>query len=266
MIIAIDIGNTNISFGVFEKTSDQPVYNANIQTDKNMTTDELAIKYMNLRNLWTTGKNSPFNNREIDEEVIISSVVPRLDYEFRHMFEKYYNKTPHFVTISDASLKINYNNPSEVGADRIVNALGGVMLYQGFNLIIIDFGTATTFDIVEKSGIYEGGLIIPGVMTSLSAMEEKASKLPHIDLSIPSRLIGKYTVESIRSGLINGNGAMVDNLVERVINDMNWTNADTKVIATGGLSKIIKPASLRIDVLELNLTLRGLYYVWKSQK
>ena len=198
MIVAIDIGNTNITFGVFKRNFDAPMHYANIQTDKQMTTDELAIKYMNLRELWELDKISEKN------DVIISSVVPQIDYEFSHMFEKYFSIQPHFVKNEDVPLKISYDYPLEIGADRVVDAYAGTVLFPEKNLIIVDFGTATTFDIVSKEGNYEGGLIMTGIMSSLRALEEKASKLPHIDLSFPSGLIGKNTVDGIRSGIING--------------------------------------------------------------
>ncbi len=173
MIIAIDIGNTNITFGVFDsKDADlealgpdlvQPIHYANIQTDKEMTTDELAIKYMNLRTLWGLDK---INSRN---DIYISSVVPQINYEFYHMFEKYFSLTPHFVNINDIPLTVHYDFPHEIGADRLVDALAGMVLFPETNLIIVDFGTATTFDVVTKNRVYEGGLIMTGIMSSLRA-------------------------------------------------------------------------------------------------
>jgi type III pantothenate kinase len=257
MIIVIDIGNTNITFGVFQKNNDQPIHYGNVQTDKQMTTDELAIKYMNLRKLWNLDENFT------KDEVILCSVVPQINYEFTHMFEKYYSLTPFFVNNEDVKLDIRYDLPGEIGADRIVNGLAGVTLFPGENLIIVDFGTATTFDIISGDRGYEGGLIMTGIMSSLRALEEKASKLPHIDLSLPTKLVGKNTVDGIRSGVINGNGAMVDELVKRIKNEMKWDSA--RVIATGGLSKMIAHSAQSIDTIDNNLTLKGLYYIWKNR-
>lgn len=255
MVIAIDIGNTNITFGIFRKDSDHPVHYGNIQTDKQLTTDELAIKYMNLRKLWGLDKANSGN------EVFISSVVPQINYEFSHMFKKYFDVEPHFIKNEDVPLKIHYDYPQEIGADRLVDALAGTVLFPGKNLIIVDFGTATTFDVVTGDKIYEGGLIMTGIMSSLRALEEKASKLPHIDLSLPAQIIGKNTIDGIRSGIINGNGAMVDELVRRITEEMSWD--EYKVIATGGLSKMIRHASRSIQVIDPHLTLKGLYYIWK---
>jgi len=257
MVVTIDIGNTNISFGIFKENNiNNPEIQAsgNLQTNKNITTDELAIHFLNLMKLWN------LNPVDLDGKVIISSVVPQIDYEFVHMFQKYYKTTPYFVSVKDVPIKVNYDFPDEIGADRLVNAYAGVKIYPLSNLIIVDFGTATTFDIVTGEGSYEGGLIMTGILTSLRALEEKASKLPHIDLSAPSRLIGKNTVECIRSGIINGNGAMVDEIVNRISNEMGWKNYT--VIATGGMSKLIKASSRKIDVLDSQLTLKGLFYIW----
>jgi type III pantothenate kinase len=257
MIVAIDIGNTNITFGLFKKDSDKPVHFANINTDRQMTTDDLAIKYNSLKELWKIG------GQDGTEQVVICSVVPVINYEFVHMFEKYYRLKPSFVSHKDVPLKLNYDYPAEIGTDRIINALAGITLFPGENLIIVDFGTATTFDIVSKEKVYEGGLIMTGIISSLRALEEKAAKLPHIDLSIPSGLVGKNTVDGIRSGIINGNGSMVDELVRRIKGEMKWDKA--RVIATGGLSRLIQHSAKLIDIIDQQLTLKGLYYFWKNQ-
>jgi type III pantothenate kinase len=193
-------------------------------------------------------------------EVVISSVVPQLNYEFLHMFEKYYKAKPYFIGKTDIPLVINYDYPDEIGADRLVNAYAGTVIYPGANLIIVDFGTATTFDVVSDGKSYEGGLIMSGIMTSLRALEEKASKIPHIDLDLPSSLIARNTVDGIRSGVINGTGAMVDGLADRIASGMGWKSR--RVIATGGLSKLIKTSSGSIDLIDRQLTLKGLYYLW----
>jgi len=256
MILVIDIGNTNTTFGIFEENSDEIVNYANIKTDKIITTDELAIKYLNIiKNLWKISDNIKINY------IIISSVVPEIDYVYYHMFEKYFSISPYFVKNSDFPIRIKYENPLEVGSDRLVNSYAGVNLFPNNNLIIVDFGTATTFDIITKNNEYEGGIIIAGILSSLYALEIKTSKLPHISLAIPPTLIGKNTVDSIRSGAINGTGAMIDELINRIVNELNWS--EYKVIATGGLSYLIKHSSHRIDVIYHNLTLIGLYYIWK---
>ncbi len=264
MIIVIDIGNTNITFGVFkiqdikEQKNIEPLFYGNIQTDKTMTTDELAIQYLNLKKLWGV------DEADFTGKVMVSSVVPQLNYQFSHMFQKYYHTEPYFVRTEDIPLDVHYDYPEEIGADRIVNAYAGSLLFPRTNLIIVDFGTATTFDIMSEGRVYEGGLIMTGIMTSIRALEEKASKLPHIDLSLPSNLIAKNTVDGIRSGIINGNGAMVDELTKRIAKEMNWVKY--KVLATGGLSQLIKSSSLTIDLIDQHLTLKGLYYLWDLRK
>lgn len=255
MIITIDIGNTNITFGTFGKGSDQPVHYGNIQTNKSVTTDELAIHYKTLRELWNMDPKGK------DDSVIICSVVPQLDYEFQHMFEKYYGIKPHFVASEDVPLDIRYDHPEEIGADRIVDAYAGVKMFPGKNLIIVDFGTATTFDIVTAGKYYEGGLIMTGIQSSLRALTEKASKLPNVDLALPSGLIGKNTADGIRSGIVNGNGAMVDGLVARIVKELGWK--EFEVIATGGLAKLIRHSASSIGMIDSQMTLKGLYYIWK---
>lgn len=219
-----------------------------------MTTEELAIKFLDLYKLWGLNEN------DFKEKVVISSVVPQLDYEFLHMFEKYYYSSPYFITKKDIPLTINYDYPDEIGADRLVNSYAGSVIYPGENLIIVDFGTATTFDVLKEGRSYEGGLIMTGIMTSLRALEENASKLPHIDLNLPSTLIARNTVDGIRSGVINGTGAMVDGLTVRIAAEMGWKSY--KVLATGGLSKLIKSSSGSIDMIDRQLTLKGLYFLW----
>ncbi|OHD54252.1 MAG: hypothetical protein A2Y33_16405 [Spirochaetes bacterium GWF1_51_8] len=255
MILTIDIGNTNITYGFFHQ-SDEVLHYANSKTDKQMTTDDLAVHFFNLLHLWG------INKAQI-REVVISSVVPRMDYPFQHLFSKYMNIEPFFVKRDSIQLQLNYDNPNEIGADRIVNAYAGICIYPGKNLIIIDFGTATTFDVVTAERSYEGGLIIPGILTSLNALEEKASKLPHIDLSITPKLIGKNSVDGIRSGLLNGSGAMLDEITRRIAGEMGWK--DCTVIATGGLSELIKQTSNSIDIIDRHLTLKGLYYIRKTK-
>jgi type III pantothenate kinase len=256
VVVTIDIGNTNITFGVFQRGGPEvPIHSANIQTDRATTTDELWIKFRSLMEWWGLG------GRDLANPVVICSVVPSLDYEFVHMFEKYYHLTPRFVKNEDIPLAIEYDFPAEIGADRMVNAWAGVVQHPGENLVIVDFGTATTFDVVAAEGSYLGGLIMTGVMTSLRALEQKASKLPHIDLSLPTRTVAKNTVDGIRSGIINGNGAMVDELVRRICEEQKWEFCRT--VATGGLSRLIKSSARRIDDLDPHLTLKGLFYLWK---
>ncbi len=255
MITCIDIGNTNISFGWYDRAGNLKSY-ANIYTDKLETTDGLALNFHTLLSL-----------NKIDPQdltgVSLCSVVPQLNYPFIHLFEKYYSLNALLVKKDNVPIEIHYDFPNEIGADRIVNAYAGVIDYPGKNLIIVDFGTATTFDIVSASGAYEGGVIVPGIMTSLQSLGDKASKLPHIDLGVIPPVVAKNTIDGIRSGILHGTGAMMDELNERIAKELNWS--DYKVIATGGLSELIQQTSHSIDVLDRHLTLKGLYHIWMDQ-
>jgi type III pantothenate kinase len=254
MVVTIDIGNTNITIGCFSRKSDEIINYASLRTDRLLTTDDLAIKYSNLVSLWG------LQGKTLDK-VVISSVVPTLDYPFKHMFEKYFNVSPIFVVKENVPITINYDFPREIGADRIVNAYAGICMFPQRNLVIVDFGTATTFDIVSDKGTYEGGVIVPGIMTSLRSMEEKAAKLPHIDLLSKTAVVGKNTIDGIRSGIINGTASMVDGIVARIAGETGFK--DIKVIATGGLSELIISVSSSIELIDKHLTLKGLYYIWK---
>lgn len=255
MLIAIDIGNSHVTFGVFNEDSPEPVHTGNLQTDRRITNDELAIRYSNLRKLWGLPDQRP-------EPVVIASVVPQLNYEFEHMFSKYFKTEPRFVENSMIPLELHYDYPAEIGADRVVNAYAAHVLFPSENLIIVDFGTATTIDLVSAGGAYEGGLIMAGIQTGLRSLVERTSKLPHIDLSVPSKLVGKNTPDGIRGGFIQGTGAMIDELSRRIVRELGWDKA--RVIATGGLSKLVKDASETIQLIDKDLTLKGLYYLWKN--
>jgi type III pantothenate kinase len=215
LLVAIDIGNTNITFGIFSKKTGELLNSGNINTDLSITTEELAIKYRDLKKLWRIEQNN------IEEEVLICSVVPQLNYEFLHMFEKYFKLKAHIIENGEIPLEVEYDFPSEIGTDRLINAFAGVKLFANTNLIIVDFGTATTLDVVSRNKAYLGGVILPGIITSLRSLETKAAKLPHIHLL---------------------------------------------VIATGGLSRIIKDFSKKIASIDPYLTLKGIYYLWKEKK
>ncbi len=256
MLLTIDIGNTNISLGTFAEDSDEVVHYANFKTDKQMTTDDFGLKFHDLLKLWDVAlKNS--------DPVLISSVVPSLEYPVMHMFEKYFGIAASMVKATDFPITLNYDYPQEIGADRIVNAYAAMRLYPGSNLIVVDFGTATTFDVLTADRAYEGGIILPGIITSLRSLSDNASKLPHIDLSVTPAVIGKNTVDGIRSGVLHGTGAMLDEIVKRIAEEMGWSQY--LVLATGGLSELIRFTSRSIDVIDRHLTLKGLYYYRKME-
>ena len=248
MLLVIDVGNTNTVIGVYD--GDILEHDWRIRTIRDTTADEFNIL-----------ANSLFADKNLDrkkiKKTIISSVVPAAAPILDRFCKKYLNLTPIWVN-SDSVKKmmpILYDNPNEVGADRIVNAIAAYNQYKT-SLIIIDFGTATTFDIISKRGEYLGGAISPGVMISAEALFQRASKLPRVEIfKAPGKVIGKDTIESIKSGIIHGNAAMVDGMVERITKEMNTT---PKVLATGGLAPLIAGASKTIEKTEQSLTLDGL--------
>ncbi len=248
MLLVIDVGNTNTVIGVYD--GDILEHDWRIRTIRDTTADEFNVL-----------ANSLFADKNLDrkkiKKTVISSVVPSAAPILNRFCEKYLNLTP--VWINSDSVKklmpILYDNPNEVGADRIVNAIAAYNQYKT-SLIIIDFGTATTFDVISKQGEYLGGAISPGVMISAEALFQRASKLPRVEIfKAPGKVIGKDTIESIKSGIIHGNAAMVDGMVERITKEMNTT---PKVLATGGLAPLIAGASKTIEKTEQSLTLDGL--------
>lgn len=248
MLLVIDVGNTNTVIGVYD--GDILEHDWRIRTIRDTTADEFNVL-----------ANSLFADKHLDrkkiKKTIISSVVPSAAPILNRFCEKYLNLTP--VWINSDSVKklmpILYDNPNEVGADRIVNAIAAYSRYKTA-MIIIDFGTATTFDVISKEGEYLGGAIAPGVMISAEALFLRASKLPRVEIfKAPGRVIGKDTIESIKSGIIHGNAAMVDGMVERITKEMNTV---PKILATGGLATLIAGASKTIEKTEHSLTLDGL--------
>ncbi len=247
MLLVIDIGNTNTVVGIYEGR--QLIRNWRIRTERNATEDELCVLLNNLFNA------NDILFRDIDR-TIISCVVPPVVRLYDTFCRKYLNHTPNWVDAgSMAGMPILYNNPAEVGADRIVNAVAAYEQYRTC-LIVIDFGTATTFDVISEKGEYIGGAIAPGVMISSEALFMNASKLPRVDLlTTPAVVIGRDTASSIKSGIIYGYAGLVDGMVKRMTKEMGTT---PKVIATGGLARLIHCVSETIESVEPDLTLEGL--------
>jgi type III pantothenate kinase len=248
MLLVIDVGNTNTVIGVYD--GEDLVHDWRIRTIRDSTADEFNVL-----------ANALFTNSGIDQskiqKIVISSVVPSSVPILNSFCEKYLSLTP--LWINPASVKklmpILYHNPNEVGADRIVNAVAAYRRYKTA-LIIIDFGTATTFDVISRKGEYLGGAIVPGVMIASEALFQKASRLPRVEIFMaPDVVIGKDTIESIKSGIIHGNAAMVDGMVARMAKEMNDT---PKIIATGGLAPLISGVSDAIEKVDQTLTLDGL--------
>jgi type III pantothenate kinase len=247
MILVIDIGNTNTVIGVYDGTN--LVKDWRIRTERRTTEDEFNIL---ARNLFS---ESDINSRNIGK-TIISCVVPPMVTILDSFCRKYLGHAPHWVdAMSVSSLPIRYKNPSEVGADRIVNAVAAFHKYQT-SLVVIDFGTATTFDSISEKGEYLGGAISPGIMIASEALFMKASKLPRVEIFVPpENVIGKDTASSIKAGIIFGYAGLVDGIVRRMQIEMD---TNPKVIATGGLAELMYQVSETIEVVEPTLTLEGL--------
>lgn len=250
MVLVIDIGNTNTVIGIFE---DKNIVNHwRIKTDKDCTTDEIVIM---LKQLFEIGK---IDCADI-EGVVISNVVPPLSYQFKRAIEGYFAKKVLFVEPGiKTGISINYDNPREVGSDRIVNAVAAYNLFK-CGVVVVDFGTAVTFDCVSPNGEYLGGLIYPGIKISLDALIEKTAKLPKVDIVIPKRIVGKNTVESIQAGIFYGYIAMVDGIIERLKKELPF---QFKVISTGGFTNLIASHSKYIEESDPLLTLKGLKIIY----
>jgi type III pantothenate kinase len=248
MLLVIDVGNTNVVMGVFD--GDKLVGDWRIHTDSAMTEDEFAVFALNM-----------FSRIHLDPsrlgKTVISSVVPPMTRLLDAFCRKYVGHEPHWVdsrSIMDR-MPILYANPASVGADRIVNAYAAYSRYKT-SLIVIDFGTATTFDAVSEKGEYLGGAISPGINISAEALYARASKLPRVELfTPPEKAIGKDTTGSIQSGIIFGYAGLVDGMVLRMKKEMATI---PKVIATGGLSRLMYKVSETIESIEPDLTLEGL--------
>jgi type III pantothenate kinase len=247
MLLVIDVGNTNIVMGIYD--NDRLIQDWRIRTERKTTEDEFNILATSLF------ARSSLHPEDIDKTVI-SCVVPPIMTILDSFCKKYLGHGPHWVDAKSAgNLPILYDNPSEVGADRIVNAIGAFHKY-GCSLIVIDFGTATTFDCISSQGEYMGGAISPGIMIASEALFMKASKLPRVEIfDIPQNVIGKDTAGSIKSGIIFGYAGLVDGMVNRIKMEMG---SDPKVIATGGLAGLIAKVSATIEAVETTLTLEGL--------
>ena len=253
MIFVLDVGNTNTVLGAFE--DDKLIYQWRIKTDRFKTEDEYA---MNIKAL-LRHHGLYFSDFK---GVIISSVVPPAMFALEHMSEKYF-KTKALVVGENSvktDLKMNYPQPQEVGADRIVNAIGGIKEY-GAPLIIVDFGTATTFCYINEKEEDSGGLISPGIKISTEALYTKAAKLPRIEIARPDSVIGTSTVGAMQSGVFYGYVGQVDELVRRMKEE---AGTDPTVIATGGLAKLIGKGSRTIDYVDDSLTLKGLYEIYQN--
>ena len=250
MLLVIDVGNTNIVLGIFK--GKELMDHWLVSTDRLRTTDEYGVLIRNL--FYLNGVNSD----EIDA-IIISSVVPPVMPTLERMCQRYFGLTPLVIGPGvKTGMDIKYDNPREVGADRIVNAVAAYEKFGG-PVIIIDFGTATTFCAVDKKGTYLGGAICPGIGISTDALVQRTAKLPRIEVVSTDKVICRNTVESMQAGVFYGFVGQVDGIVARMRKELG---CKAKVVATGGLAVIVAPATDAIDVVEPMLTLEGLRIIY----
>jgi len=250
VILAIDIGNTNIVLGLFD--GEELIDQTRISTEIKKTADEYGILIFSILKLRA-------EVRTRIKGVIISSVVPPLAPIFNEMTRKYFDLEPIIVGPGlKTGLSIGYDDPRQVGADRVVNAVAAERIY-GTPCIIVDFGTAVTFCAVDKNKRYLGGAIFPGIKTAYDALADKAARLPRIGLAKPGKAIGRTTEESMVSGAIYGYAGMTDSLVRRFKMELG---GEAKVIATGGMIEYISPFAETIDIVDRDLTLKGLLMLY----
>ena len=252
MLLAIDIGNTNIVLGCIE--NDQILFQARIATDRTRTSDQYGVEIKNMLEAFGVTISDI-------TDCIISSVVPPVFNSVKTGVIKVIKKQPMVVGPGlKTGLNIQVDVPSQVGSDRIVIAVAALATYKA-PLILMDLGTATTIEVVEPDNVYMGGVIFPGVKISLDALTSRAAQLPGISLDKPKNVVGKNTVDCMRSGMMYGTAAMIDGLVERIEDELGHS---CTLIATGGMAKFIAPLCKRDIILEKDLLLTGLNLIYKK--
>jgi type III pantothenate kinase len=254
MLLALDAGNTNITIGAFE--DGKLTGRWRLRTVHEQTADEWGVL---LRNLFALNS---LDLARVDG-LIIASVVPPLDSTLAAMSERYFHRKPMFVTsTTDTGLKILYDNPREVGADRIVNGVAAFRKYGG-PCVVVDLGTAITFDAVSKDAEYLGGIICPGIGMSIEGLFSKTARLPLVDFREPERLIGANTVDSMQAGLYYGAVGMIDGILERLMASLG---ENTATIATGGQAEMIVRGSRYLKEVDIDLTLEGMHIIWERNR
>jgi type III pantothenate kinase len=260
MLLTLDVGNTNTVLGLYRVASDELITHWRVSTLRTQTADEYGVLFLNL-----------FAMRKVEaaevSAVIISSVVPPLESTLRQVCERYFNIKPMFVEPGiKTGMPILVDNPTEVGADRLVNSVATFARYGG-PCVVVDFGTATTFDLVSAKGEYMGGAIAPGLAISAEALFARAARLSRVDVKKPAKVVGTNTVAAVQSGLYYGYIGLVDGILERIVNETRGPDSPApKIIATGGLAHLIVDDSRFIQTVDDMLTLDGLRLIYERNR
>jgi len=254
MLIVVDVGNTNITYGIFDK--EQLIGTVRVTTKIPRTSDEYGIFLIDALSAKGIKKTDI-------EAVIISSVVPKVMYSLNSAFIKYFSITPLIVGAGmRTGIRINTANPKEIGADRIVDAVAAYELYGG-PVIVIDFGTATTYDLVSADATFLARITSPGLRIAANALWNDTAKLPEVEISMPSTILAKDTITSMQAGLVYGCIGQTEYIIRKIREESGLMNA--KAVATGGLGKIISDATDEIQIYDSELTLKGLRLIYEKQ-
>ena len=254
MLLAIDVGNTNITIGVFDK--EKLITTFRMTTKMQRTSDEYGITIIDLL------EHNEISHNEI-KDAIISSVVPNVMHSLCSGMIKYFGIQPMVVEPGvKTGIRITSENPAQIGADRIVDAVGAYELYGG-PVVVIDYGTATTYDFINGNGDFFAGVTSPGIRISAKALWEDAAKLPEIEIRKPASILAKETISSMQAGLVYGQIGQTEYIIRHMIDEANM--GEVKVVATGGLGRIIANETTMIDVYDPNLTLKGMNLIYKKQ-
>jgi type III pantothenate kinase len=251
MLLVVDVGNTNITLGLYDGERLIGTYRMTTKTPR--TSDEFGVIFKCILG----------DNAKVVDGAIISSVVPNIMYSLNNSFIKCFGIKPYIVKPgTKTGIKLVVPNPREIGADRIVDAVAGYKCYGG-PIIVIDFGTATTYDLITEDGGFIAGITAPGIKTSAKALWEDTAKLPEIEIKKPASILAKETISSMQAGLVYGYIGQTEYIIDKIKEESGYTNC--KVVATGGLGRIICDETKKIDVYDNNLTLKGLLEIYRMQ-